>query len=555
MRLIDILPIDYGFGGAALTDEQLCTYSLQSIVYEIAVRAGMDPRTVDVAQLEGIYVRGFAITNVYPASSALQALSQVFLFDPSNYDGLVHFIPRGNDAVTTVTEDDIVLTDAALEQETRADSISVPRVLHLNYFDLHGGLNTDTQTSERAGDRRATGEQSLETVVVMNSNEARRVISTTHRIMSEEQKGQLQFSLPDGWLDLTVADNIFFQWQGKTKRLRIVSCELDDGFQNLRLVYDRQSAYRSNIQGYPPQVPLPPPSRVPGATLIEPLDIHILRDADDFLGCYVALAGVVPGWRGATIELSLDGGANYIMSDDWQGSTVIGELVATVGAANPAYPDDVNLITIDVQLREAELIATDLTGMLNRTNLAVIGNEIIQFSNVDEPSQGRFVLSGLLRGRFQTDAVAHAIGERFVLLDRTAMYFVPAELGYIGRSLTIRATSFGLTTAEGVEKTFTYTGQSQTEYSPAYLSAQLDATNLVVSWQGIGKLGSGARIALGAYFQNYHIEATDGVAMISLDTTDSTATLDASTLSGTITVSVRQRNQLTGLGPATTVTL
>jgi hypothetical protein len=549
----------FGYGGAARnapdSPNTLCMYSLQSIVYEIAQRAGMDPRTIDVTRLGGIDVRGFAITNVYAAANALLALSQIFLFDPSNVDGKVAFIPRGADTVGIINEDDMVISDDAVEHDTRQDSISVPRVLHLNYFDIDGGLNTDTQPSERAGDRRATGEKTIETVVVMNADEARRAVTVNHKVMVEEQRGTVDFVLTDSDLRYALADNVFVERDGTYKRMRIVKAGIDEGTQPLTCVYDRQSAYVSNIEGHPVLEPTAPPSRIVGPTLVEPLDIHLLRDADDRLGAYIALAGTIAGWRGATVEMSLDGGANYIMSTDWSSESVIGKLTDPVGAAAVDYPDDISRIEIDIAKPETELDATDLAGMLNRANVAMIGDEIIQFSGVDETSEGHFVLSGLLRGRLQTDAVSHSVGERFVLLDRQALYFVPADLSYLMRDITLRATSFGMTADEGTVVTFSFTGQSQTEYKPAYLSARRAGTDIHASWQGVGKLGSGARVAQGAYFTGYHVTATDGSATISLDTNQQEATVDASGLSGPVTLSVSQHNQLTGYGPAAEVTV
>lgn len=552
----------YSFGGNTTSSNDvdgLCTYSLQGIVMALAQRAGADPRQINSKLLAGINVRGYAVINTYPCSSALLELSNIFMFDAANYDGKINFVPRGFDTVRTIVEDDMVLAETEqldIQETRRQDSISIPRVLHLNYFDIAGGLNTDKQSSERAGDRRAVGEQSLQTTVVMAADEARRAVTVNHKIMIEEQKGTLKFNLSVAHLDLTVADNIFVSWQGKVKRVRITGCELDIGQQMLTMVYDRQSAYTSNIEGYPIVAPTPPPSRIVGQTLIEPLDIHILRDADDFLGCYIAVSGKLPGWRGCTVELSLDGGQNYVDAQQLDSSVFIGKLTAACGAGPVDYPDTGNELVVAVDLDDEELTDTDLAGMLNRVNTAIVGNEVINFSDVEVVAPKTFRLYGsLLRGRFQTQAVAHSIDERFVLLDRYALYYFPAELGYLQKSITLRATSIGDTVDNAVIKTFTFTGKCQQEYAPKYLEATLSGSTLSASWQGVGKLGSGGSVAMGAYFTGYHVEATDGSTTVSQDTTDQSATLDVSGLSGTITLSVQQRNSLTGLGPAEQVTL
>jgi hypothetical protein len=561
MLPIDATPPGFGYGGAAGggSADGFCTYSLQSIVLEIAMRAGMDPRTIDVTKLAGIECRGFTITNLYAAYGAIQALSSIFLFDPSNSDGQVRFIPRGMDTIATITEDDMLVTsddslDTIEDQSQRADTIQIPRVLHLNYYDINGGSATDKQDSERAGDWRATGEQSLQTAVILNSDEAKRAVAVNHNIMIEDQKSQLGFTLSDKWLKLTVADTVFVQYQGKTRRGRIIQVDMDDGQQAYKLLQDRQSAVMSNLQGFPAYVPTPPPSRIVGKTLIEAIDIHIINDGDDYLGCYVATSGSVPAWVGAQVDVSIDGGATFIDTFTVTREAIIGKIEAAMTDHPIAFPDEINTTIVHFDLEDNELEQTTLTGLLNKGNLAIIGDEVIQFKNATQDSSGDWHLSYFIRGRKGTASTSHAIGERFVLLDRSVLNFIPTQLFYLNRPVTLRATSLNGDATDVTNITFNYTGQSQVEYAPQYVSAHRASTNAVVNWQGVGKLGSGPAIAMGLYFAGYRLTLTDGVHTAVVDTAAMNATVDISTFSGAITASVVQRNSLTGFGPATSVT-
>src|SRR5690606_14003645 len=157
-----------------------------------------------------------------------------------------------------------------------------------------------------------------------------------------------------------------------------------------------------------------------------------------------------------------------------------------------------------------------------------------------------------LRGRRGTESRAHSIGERFVLLD-TAM-FIPAELAWLGRDLTFRATTLGRPIDEATIITVTFTGQSQVERRPTYLQARRAGTNAVISWQGVGRLGAGAHVAMGAYFQGYRVTLTDGATTQTHDTANNTLTAALSAFPGPVTIRVQQRNQITGLGPHIEVT-
>lgn len=551
-------PVTQAFG--YMRTYQECIFQAESVplpdvVTDICARAGLPAELIDVLLLIGD-VRGLTVTNLYGATGALQALSQVFLFDPSNRDGKIAFIPRGANSVATITEDDMLEDEQEIERDTRGDPISIPRKLHLNYHDIDGGLSTDKQTSERAGDRRSVGEQSLQTPIILNADEAARAIVINHKVLIEDQRGELQFSLPDSFLELTTADVAIVQYQGKSVRCRITKCDTLDGYQQYMLLRDRQSAYTSNVEGIPAAPQTPPPSGVVGPTLIELLDIHILRDADDAigLGYYVAVAGLLPAWQGALVELSYDNGANYVDSATATAAAVMGELVTGFTDHPQAIPDVINSFRVRIDTDGGELQETDLAGLLNRHNLAIVDDELIQFATADEVEEGVWEVSYLLRGRKGSQTAAHVAGERFVLLERHAISLVPAGLADIGRTLTFRATSLGTTPDTGTVVSMVYTGRTQIEREVGYLAAHRDGADLVVSWQGIGRLGAGAAVAHGARFAGYRVTfSADTGAAIVVETADQTTTQDVSALSSPVTITVEQLNDLTGPGPATEV--
>jgi hypothetical protein len=518
----------------------------------------MDPRNVDVQRLEA-QVRGFMVINTYPCTEALRALANIFLFDPSNYDRAVHFIPRGDDSAATITEADMLDDETDIEETRKPDAIAIPRVLHLNYFDIAGGgLSTDKQSSERSGDRRATGETSLQSPVLMNSEEAARAVAVNHKIMIEDQRGELKFCLPDSFLQLIPANNTIVQWQGRSERARIIKITTQDGYQEYVLMRDRQSAYTANVEPIPAATPSVPPSGITGPTIIVPLDIHILRDADDNEGLayYVAVSGALAAWQGALVELSYDSGANYVDGASTDVAAVIGELTQVLPDHPQAFPDEVHTVQVRIHTPFAELESTDLTGLLNRANLAIMGEEIVQFAGADAlDDEGLWELSYFLRGRKGTATAAHAIGTPFVLLERSALTLIPASLTDLGRTLTFRATSVGTSPADGTVVSMLFAGRTQIEREPGYVMARRDGTDAIVSWQGVARLGSGANVAHGARFDGYRVTFEDGDTSntVVVNTDAQTVTQDVSGLGSPLSISVQQLNALTGAGPATEV--
>ncbi len=425
------------------------------------------------------------------------------------------------------------------------------------HSDLHLGLMHASAQSlwpafaAMADAARAEGEVSLQTAVVLSHDEAATIVARNHAMMVESQKGELHVPLPDNYLFLTESDPIHVQYEGKVVRGVISEAVVMDGEQRYKVIRDRQSIHTMDVQGIPPAPVTKPPSSVVGPTLLEVLDIPIVRDSDDALGAYIAVSGVMPAWQGAMVELSMDGGETYIESHTVRADTIMGTLVSALGDHPAEFPDEVNSCQVNVPTPYAVLEGSDLRGMMNRRNLALIGDELVNFAEADEVSEGVWEISHFLRGRRGTETQVHSVGERFVML--SGAIFVPAELVMLDRPVTVRATSLG--TDNETIVTLTFTGESQVERMPAYLQARRDGSNVVASWQGVGRIGGGTHVAMGQHFAGYRVTLTDGTTTQAHDTAESEFTGSLSAFSGQVTVSVQQRNNLTGLGPAIEVTI
>lgn len=521
-------------------EANLETWNISSVVAEVCLRAGIPAEAIDIGGLEG-GVDGIMGTANQDAYSIIESLAGLFLFDVVNYDGMLHMVPRGGDVVAELTLDDLVEGNDDIDKSERLDSIEVPRVLNLEYLDYDGGLTPDKQASDRSLDIRSKGEERNQTSVIMRTADAARLVVIQHKVMIEEQRGGYEFSLPDSWIWLTCGDIITLEGE----RLRIVEIDIDDGFQRYKTAHDRQSAYSSTVEGVPIDQPSVPPSLVIGDTTLHFIDSHILEDADDTLGYYLAANGA-DVWRGCAVELSLDGGENYIDSDTSGAPSVMGELLTPLAAGSVYYPDAVNSCQVQLLRDDNTLQDATLAGMMNRQNLCIIGDELVNFGNADEASPGVWDLSYFLRGRKGTASVSHPAGTRFVMLNLSAMAYISADLFLLGRDLTFRVTSLE---ADVESEVFTvpFIGRTQIERQPAYLRARKTGGNIVISWQGVGRLGGGSTIGMGAFFEGYRL-TVNGVAQ-----TLSSMTATVSDPGGSVTISVQQINRVTGLGPAITV--
>jgi hypothetical protein len=83
--------------------------------------------------------------------------------------------------------------------------------------------------------------------------------------------------------------------------------------------------------------------------------------------------------------------------------------------------------------------------MSGGANLALIGDELIQFADVTPLGGGRFSLARLLRGRVGTEAAIpdHVIGEVFCVIDAGSLQTVPLPISSIGTEVTAQVAGGG----------------------------------------------------------------------------------------------------------------
>jgi hypothetical protein len=485
-----------------MSDPLLASWAVGSIVRELCERAGVPYDAIDSSLLEGLCDGFYATGGSSSAGASIEALAGVYQFDASNYDGALHFIPRGGTAIAEITDDDLVDDGSVVEMTTRADPINIPRVMQLKYFDTKGGLTPDQQVSDRSNDYRANSEDQRQTVVIMQADDAMRSITIQHKVEIEEQRGDREFVLPINWLFLTVADIVMFRGE----RMRITTVNIDDNLQKYVARFDRLSAYSASGYGLPILEPEDPVDNVPSDTVLHVIDCPILADQDDSTALYIAVSGESSAWSGAIVQASRDEGETWQSVGAMRTSATMGETISELTVGSVFYPDVRNYVDVELLREDMTLISATLPEMMNRVNLAIIGDELINFSGVEQLTATTWRLSGFLRGRKQTASVTHPIGTRFVLLNSAMITFRQVELYDVGRTVMFRATSIGAAATEDTQ-TITYIARSQIEPPPSYLRARRYRDGIhqkvELSWQGIGRLGGGSRVGMGQYFKGF----------------------------------------------------
>ena len=237
----------------------------------------------------------------------------------------------------------------------------------------------------------------------------------------------------------------------------------------------------------------------------------------------VALAGgTEAGWRRATLSASFDDGASWRAAGPTAAPATLGHAVDALGDGSSAIIDRAR--TVDVQLIGAGWLESRDDGALaNGDNLALLGQELIQFGAAEPLGDGQFRLSRLLRGRRGTEwaAALHETEELFALIDPDSVAVIEPPDGSLGGLLRVLANGIGDDPA-GVEAQLTIEGAALRPPSPVHLNARTTAAgDLAVSWVRRSRQGwgwtSGSDTPLGEEGEAYRLSLSGaGFARIAM---------------------------------------
>lgn len=204
-----------------------------------------------------------------------------------------------------------------------------------------------------------------------------------------------------------------------------------------------------------------------GPTTIVLLDLPPLSDTPATAPqVAVAAAGASPGWRRAALLVSSDGGESWREAGQTAAPAIIGAAATILAAGTTTRVDLINRVDIDLLNADMELGDADMAALLRGTNLAMLGDELIQFGQAEPLGANRWRLSQLLRGRRGSEWAigGHALEDAFVLIEADALAMIGDVA--VGSALSVMASGIGDTVP--VEASRTIDGRAVLPLSPAH---------------------------------------------------------------------------------------
>lgn len=144
----------------------------------------------------------------------------------------------------------------------------------------------------------------------------------------------------------------------------------------------------------------------------------------------VAASSPSAGWTGAALFVQTSDGQLAAIGSTGRRRAVLGRSLTQLPKGTPLIFDASATVDVALVPQDAALANATWAQLMQGSNLAYLGSELIQFSRAERLSSGTWRLSGLLRGRGGTEAAiaSHAIGEHFVLIDDALTKIDPADV-------------------------------------------------------------------------------------------------------------------------------
>jgi hypothetical protein len=487
--------------------------SLQSIVDDILTKTrALDPGDWASSALAGITVKGYAISRDTTARDVLLQLAGAYFFDGVESDYILKMIMRGGAPVATINEKYLswVKDKDTSVKETRAQEVEIPMRVTINYCDVDRNYQSGAQSAKRNANPFPTmhshSEAKVDLPIAMTATEAKQIADKGLK-MSWTNRVTYDLKMPWEFLKYDPTDVISVTTsKGNTYEMRLAKIAMGVDFTlQTAGTADIAAAYTSTAVGDPGTGVPSQIINVGGPVDVFILNTPLLRDIDDTQGVasvfYATAKGKSPGtFTGAYLLESTDPfGTNYDNLDRFATEP-------TWGIAANALPPHVHygIDTTSVLTVRMMSLADDnnnydvldtctLTDLLNGSNVALVGDEIIQFMTATLQPDGRtYKLSNLLRARRGTNYAVpyHKAGETFIMLEAKSMVRevnTPAEW-------SARHLFKGVATGEYAENVqpigITMQPNDLKPYTPECVKATDDGTNVTINFERRSRIGS-----------------------------------------------------------------
>lgn len=182
---------------------------------------------------------------------------------------------------------------------------------------------------------------------------------------------------------------------------------------------------------------------------------------------FAAVSSAQSNWNGAALYADRGDGQLQPLGPSGRTRSLIGRAVTALSTGSALVFDRAAQVTVRMADPTMQLASVDMRQLAAGANLALLGEELIQFARATSLGDGSWQLEGFLRGCAGTEAgiFTHSPDEPFVLIDGRAIGVDPALLG---TSDTRNLVAIGRGDADGVRAAVGLTGLTLRPLAPVH---------------------------------------------------------------------------------------
>ncbi len=474
---------------------QLADYGnrIPSLTFEVIAEAGPVSLGAIAGDISGGLVDGRGATTTVTGFSAYGDSVRGVLETLARAGG-AWFAPVGAQlamrerATAPVRIEDAGVAAAGSSGTPRTRSIAaietVPQSLTLTHYDPARDYQTGLQRARRPGAGNRHERIELPAAIEAGGDKA---MEETALALAEAARERRQVAL--GWSALGIAPGDTATIGDRGTIWRVSGWALEAMVLSLDLVR-LEGATTVTTRASSGRV-LASPDAVHGPTILHAFDLPGLDD--NLLSVprlLIAAAGADPGWRRAALLYSSDDGARWINAGSTALPAVLGALAGPAGAAPSSLRDLASEIEVTLAHGGMALAGADDDALDKGANLALLGDELIQFGHATQIGPLTWRLGRLLRGRRGTEAAtgAQRTGDRFVLVDPESLVAVDLPVAAIGSTVTVLASGVG-DQAAPASRSVVLSGASIRPPSPVHLTSSRDGDGIRLDWTRRSRAG------------------------------------------------------------------
>lgn len=529
---------------------------------------------IDVSSISDT-VRGYQVRQAGSPRAALEPLQAVWPFDviPSGYQ--IKFVPRGGSSVATIASGELDARRSGeapgvrIERTIEMDS-QLPQRVVVEYVDgdreyaagppgISFRKNTDTAAT-----------RNLSLSVVMTADEAAGVAEMLLRMYWIE-RDTVSFTAPPTRRGIEAGDVVTITDDNASFDVRLTEAEyLPDSRIRCTGRFAAAAVYSPVQLGQAGQSVSTPLTMV-GDSIAVPLDVPCMVSSQNTYGYPVAMAGYLAGWPGGTLVKSDDLGQTWSAVEGFQmPASIIGFALNSITSVQTRFKDSTKTLNTNFY-GDATLSSVTELQMFNGANHFAYGVdgrwEICAAQNCVQQSDGSWILSDMLHGRFGTEWAIplHLPYDQIVLLDQNTVHFIASNLQSIGADKLLRAVTKGRRIDQASDLAFSYDAVNLTPLSPCDLNGHRHPTtgDWTISWTPRSRLAvepfSGLATPLGESSEAYELEVWDdtyttlkrtigGLTSATAQYTSAFESADFGITKSALPVKVRQISSIVGRG-------